>query len=117
MGISQNTMARAIGVAPQAIKEIVHGKRSITPSMTIRLGAFFGESDTLWHGIQAGCGFRALAKDREKLSAGIKPVATDCIRPAKSRLTASSPLPYTQRCNHYVSSYPQTQALRNPAIP
>ena len=31
MGISQNAMARAIGVAPRAINEIVHGKRSITP--------------------------------------------------------------------------------------
>ena len=31
MGISQNAMARAIGVAPHAINEIVHGKRSINP--------------------------------------------------------------------------------------
>jgi len=41
MGISQNAMARAIGVAPRAINEIVHGKRSITPQMSIRFGAFF----------------------------------------------------------------------------
>lgn len=40
MGISQNAMARAIGVAPRAINEIVHGRRSITPSMSIRFGAF-----------------------------------------------------------------------------
>ncbi len=33
MGISQNAMARAIGVAPRAINEIVHGRRSITPAM------------------------------------------------------------------------------------
>lgn len=61
MGISQNAMARAIGVPPRAINEIVHGKRSITPSMSIRFGAFFGQSGTFWHGIQAGCDFRALA--------------------------------------------------------
>ena len=42
MGISQNAMARAIGVAPRAINEIVHGRRSITPAMSIRFGAFFG---------------------------------------------------------------------------
>jgi len=77
MGISQNAMARAIGVAPRAINEIVHGKRSITPSMSIRFGAFFGQSDTFWHGIQVECDFRALAKDRKKLTAGIKPVAAD----------------------------------------
>ena len=30
MGISQNAMARAIGVAPREINEIVLGRRSIT---------------------------------------------------------------------------------------
>ena len=45
MGISQNTMARAIGVASRAINEIVHAKRSITPAMSIRFGAFFDQSD------------------------------------------------------------------------
>ncbi len=72
MGISQNAMACAIGVAPRAVNEIVHGKRSITPSMSIRFGAFFVQSDTFWHGLQVQCDFRALAKDREKLTAGIK---------------------------------------------
>ena len=62
MGISQNAMARAIGVAPRAINEIVHGKRSITPTMSIRFGAFFGQSDTFWHGLQVECDFRARAK-------------------------------------------------------
>ena len=73
MGISQNAMARAIGVAPRAINEIVHGKRSITPAMSLRFGAFFGQSDTFWHGLQVECDFRALAKDRKKLTSGIKP--------------------------------------------
>ena len=46
MGISQNSMARAVGVPPRAINEIVLGKRSITPVMSIRFGAFFGQSET-----------------------------------------------------------------------
>ena len=58
MEISQNAMARAIGVAPRAINEIVHGKRSITPTMSIRFGAFFGQSEDFWHGIQIECDFR-----------------------------------------------------------
>ena len=45
MGISQNAMACAIGVVPRAINEIVNGRRSITPSMSIRFGAFFNQSD------------------------------------------------------------------------
>ena len=73
MGISQNAMARAIGVPPRAINEIVLGKRSITPSMSIRFGVFFGQSDTFWHGIQVECDFRALARQRNKLISGIQP--------------------------------------------
>lgn len=73
MGISQNAMARAIGVAPRAINEIVLGKRSITPAMSIRFGAFFGQSENFWHGIQAECDFRAMSKEKPKLTRGIRP--------------------------------------------
>ncbi len=73
MGISQNAMARAIGVPPRAINEIVLGKRAITPAMSIRFGAFFGQSEGFWHGIQVECDFRALAKQRRRLISGIRP--------------------------------------------
>ena len=66
MSISQNAMA-------SAINEIVHGKCSITPSMSIRFGAFFGQSDTFWHGIQVECDFRALADQRKVLVSAIIP--------------------------------------------
>lgn len=73
MGISQNAMARTIGVAPRAINEIVLGKRAITPAMSIRFGAFFGQSPEFWHGIQVECDFRILAKQQKQLSAKIRP--------------------------------------------
>jgi len=76
LGISQNAMARAVGVAPRAINEIVLGKRSITPSMSIRFGAFFGQSEDFWHGIQVECDFRALAKEKKRLVAGVKPASS-----------------------------------------
>ena len=76
MGISQNAMARAIGVAPRAINEIVHGRRSITPAMSIRFGAFFGQSEQFWHGIQVECDFRKLAGDKHRLTDGVKPAVT-----------------------------------------
>lgn len=67
MGISQNAMARAIGVAfPSA-------SRAITPAMSIRFGAFFGQSPEFWHGIQVECDFRALAKEQKRLTAKIPP--------------------------------------------
>ncbi len=76
MGISQNAMARAIGVSPRAVNEIVHGKRSITPAMSIRFGAFFGQSDEFWHGLQVECDFRRIAGERRELVAGIQPAST-----------------------------------------
>ena len=76
MGISQNAMARAIGVAPRAINEIVHGKRSITPAMSIRFGAFFGQSEQFWHGLQVECDFRKLNREKQSLTAGIQPAST-----------------------------------------
>lgn len=73
MGISQNAMARAIGVAPRAVNEIVLGKRSITPVMSLRFGKFFTQSEDFWHGIQVECDFRALRKERNGLIANIQP--------------------------------------------
>ncbi len=75
MGISQNAMARAIGVAPRAINEIVLGKRSITPQMSIRFGAFFDQSEDFWHGIQVECDFRALRGEAKKLKRKVKPAS------------------------------------------
>ncbi len=34
----------------------------ITTAMSIRFGAFFGQSHEFWHDIQVECDFRALAK-------------------------------------------------------
>ena len=76
MGISQSAMARALGVAPRAINEIVLGKRSITPAMSIRFGAFFGQSDEFWHGLQIECDFRSLSKEKKRLTAHIQPAST-----------------------------------------
>jgi addiction module HigA family antidote len=75
MAISQNAMARAIGVPPRAVNEIVLGKRAITPAMSIRFGTFFGQSETFWHGLQVECDFRALKKDRKTLTQAITPAS------------------------------------------
>ena len=64
MRISQNAMARAIGITPRAINEIVHAKCSITPRMSIRFGAFFDQSDEFWYRLQVECDFRKLAQEK-----------------------------------------------------
>jgi len=73
MGISQNAMARAIGVPPRAVNEIVLGRRSITPAMSIRFGTFFAQTEDFWYGLQTECDFRAMAKEKPKITRGICP--------------------------------------------
>ena len=53
MGISQNALARAIGVPPRRINEIVLGKRDITADTALRLSRAFGNSEGFWMGLQA----------------------------------------------------------------
>jgi addiction module HigA family antidote len=75
LGISQNAMAGAMGVALRAINEIVHGRRVITPTMSIRFGAFFCPSHEFWHGLQIECNFRRLGRQKHRLTAGILPAS------------------------------------------
>ena len=44
--------------------------------MSIRFGAFFGQSDEFWHGLQVECDFRKIAGERRKLVAGVQPAST-----------------------------------------
>ena len=74
LGLSQNAMGRAMGVSPRAINEIVLGRRSITPEMSIRFGKFFGQSPQFWFGIQTNCDFRKLRKREKELTAKIQPL-------------------------------------------
>jgi len=53
LGISQNRIAREIGVSPRRINEIVHGNRSVTADTALRLARYFGMSETFWMGLQA----------------------------------------------------------------
>ena len=52
-GLSQYRLARAIGVPPRRINEIVHDKRAITADTDLRLCRFFGQSDGWWLRLQA----------------------------------------------------------------
>ena len=53
MNISQNALARAAGVPPRRINEIVLGKRGITADTALRLAKVFGTSEGFWLGLQA----------------------------------------------------------------
>jgi addiction module HigA family antidote len=53
MGISQNALARAAGVPPRRINEIVLGKRGVTADTAVRLAVALGTSERFWLGLQA----------------------------------------------------------------
>ena len=53
MNISQNALARAAGVPPRRINEIVLGKRGVTADTALRLAKVFGTSEGFWLGLQA----------------------------------------------------------------
>jgi addiction module HigA family antidote len=52
MGLSQTALARAIGVAPRRINEIVLGKRAVTADTDLRLARYFKMSDGFFLGLQ-----------------------------------------------------------------
>jgi addiction module HigA family antidote len=52
LGISQNRLAREIGVPPRRINKIVLGKLSVTPDTALRLSRYFGTSSRFWLGLQ-----------------------------------------------------------------
>lgn len=52
LGLSQNGLARALGVPPRRINEIVQAKRSLTADTAIRLSCYFKTSEEFWMGLQ-----------------------------------------------------------------
>jgi len=52
MSLSQTALARAIGVPPRRINEIVLGKRAITADTDLRLARYFRMSEGFFLGLQ-----------------------------------------------------------------
>jgi addiction module HigA family antidote len=63
MDLSQTALARAIGVPPRRINEIVLGKRAITADTDLRLARFFKMSDGFFLGLQTD--FELMQRRRE----------------------------------------------------
>ena len=51
-GLSQNQLAKAIGISPNRIAEIVNNRRRITADTALRLGLYFGNSPEFWLNLQ-----------------------------------------------------------------
>jgi antitoxin HigA-1 len=51
-GLSQNKLAKAIGISPNRIAEIVNNRRRITADTALRVGLYFGNSPEFWLNLQ-----------------------------------------------------------------
>jgi addiction module HigA family antidote len=71
LGISQNALARAIGVPPRRINEIVQGKRAVSADTDLRLARYFGMSDGFFIRLQADY---ELMERRRKIAAELKAI-------------------------------------------
>src|SRR5258708_39195320 len=52
-GLSQNQLAKAIGISPNRITDIVNNRRRITADTALRLGLYFGNSPEFWMNLQS----------------------------------------------------------------
>jgi addiction module HigA family antidote len=52
-GLSQAALARALGISPNHMADIVHNRRRISADTALRLGLFFSTTPEFWQNLQA----------------------------------------------------------------
>ena len=72
-GLSQNQLAKAIGISPNRITEIINDRRRITADTAVRLALYFGNSAEFWLNLQTHYDLKAARRN-------IKPEDADRIR-------------------------------------
>lgn len=75
MELSQTALARAVGVPPRRINEIVLGKRTVTTDTDLRLSRYFGMSEGFFLRLQADHDLMARRREIGNKLKAIKPRA------------------------------------------
>jgi len=52
LGISQSTLARALGISRRRVNELIRGHRGVTPDTAVRLGLYFDNDASFWMQLQ-----------------------------------------------------------------
>src|SRR5580700_1749336 len=65
LGLSQFALAKAIGVTPMRVSQIVRGQRAITVDIALRLSRYFGTRPGWWLDLQTHYELDAAADDLE----------------------------------------------------
>ena len=63
LGVSQNRLARDIGVPVARINDIVHGRRGISADTALRFGAYFGTTPEFWLNLQSRYDLKIARRD------------------------------------------------------
>ena len=73
MGLSDTALARAIGVTPARINEIVRGRRGITAETALRLARYFNTDARSWMNLQDRYELELAARDKAEAIRAIRP--------------------------------------------
>lgn len=82
--ISQDALARALGISRRRVNELVRGRRAFTPDTAVRLGRFFRTDPQMWMVMQSvwdvhqlwrrvGKDAQALTPEAERLTSKTRP--------------------------------------------
>jgi addiction module HigA family antidote len=52
-GLSQNQLAKAIGISPNRVTDIINNRRRVTADTALRLSLYFGNSPEFWLNLQS----------------------------------------------------------------
>ncbi len=74
LDMSQNELARRLGVDPRRVNEIVNEKRSITADTALRLAALFDMTPDFWLGIQTRYDLDVAEDELEEVLKQVRPL-------------------------------------------
>jgi len=76
LGLSANALARALGVTPARVNDIVRGRRAVTADTALRLARYFGTDARSWMNLQSICDLRvAELAQAKRIAASVRPRA------------------------------------------
>jgi antitoxin HigA-1 len=86
LGLSQYALAKAIGVTPMRVSQIVRGQRAVTVDTALRLSRYFGTRPGWWLDLQTYYDLELAADDLEvRIARTVKPCK---LRPVSESLAA-----------------------------
>ena len=74
MGITQRELATGIHVPYQRVNDLIHQRRGMTPSTSLRLAKFFGTTPEFWMNLQLRWDLYRAQKSEQGIIESIHPV-------------------------------------------